>query len=73
MHYILSFFDAERRQTHCVHMNCKDDRRAMALVELVSQRHEMELRQGRRVVKGYKGKLIGLQANIPFPIQASFH
>lgn len=62
MHYILNFFDAQRHETHCVHMNCKDDRGAMALVEQFSPDHEMELRQGTRIVKGYRGKLLRLQA-----------
>jgi len=71
MHYVLNFFDANRQPSHCVHMNCTDDRRAIALVDLVSQKHEMELRQGQRIVRGYRGKPLPLKG--PLPIAASHH
>jgi len=75
MHYVLNFFDAERQPSHCVHMECKDDRRAIALVELVSQNHEMELCQGHRIVRGYAGKPLPLQAPSPltFARRAAWH
>jgi hypothetical protein len=56
MHYVLNFLDTDRQYSHCIHMDCKNDRQALALVELVALEHEMELRQGPRVVRGYKGK-----------------
>ena len=75
MHYVLNFFDADRQPSHCVHMDCKDDRRAIALVELVSQKHEMELCQGPRIVRGYEGKPLPLQAPSPltFGRRAGWH
>ena len=54
MQYILNFFDGDGLPSHCVHMDCKDDKRAVALVELVSQNHEMELCQGERIVRARK-------------------
>lgn len=63
MHYVLNFFDADRLPSHCVHMDCQDDRGAIALVELVSQKHEMELWQGHRIVRGYEGKPLPLNGS----------
>lgn len=65
MHYVLNFLDADRHEIHHVHMQCVDDRRAIALVELISLNHEMELRQGRRVVREYTGKILAFAASGP--------
>lgn len=71
MHYVLNFFDTDRQPSHCVHMNCADDRGAIALVDLVSQKHEMELCQGQRIVRGYRGKPLPLNGSPP--IAAKHH
>ena len=65
MQYILNFFDGEGLPSHCVHMDCSDDRRAIALVELISQKHTMELCQGHRIVREYRGKPLPMLASSP--------
>jgi hypothetical protein len=65
MQYILNFFDGDGLPSQCVRMDCKDDRRAIALVELISQNHAMELCQGDRIVRAYRGKPLPMFAPSP--------
>lgn len=53
MHYTLRLFDSNRRPMHSLHMDCSLDESAIALVDQLALKHEMELRQGSRVVKRY--------------------